>query len=59
MSRKRLCNLADENTRRIWIGVKQMMSCIGEHEMADAMRPECVYRNGICPEMKPCGKIKS
>jgi hypothetical protein len=32
-----------------------MMACIGEHEMADYMRPECVYRNGICPEMKPCG----
>jgi hypothetical protein len=58
MSRKRLCNLADETTQRIWTGVKHMMACIGEHEMADAMRPECVYRNGICPEMKPCGMRK-
>jgi hypothetical protein len=55
MSRKRLCNLADENTRRVWIGVKHEMVRIGEIEMADYMRPECVYRNGICPEMKPCG----
>lgn len=54
MSKKRLCNLADENTRRVWIGVKHEMVRIGEIEMADAMRPECVYRNGICPEMKPC-----
>jgi hypothetical protein len=31
---------------------------IGEVEMANAMRPECVYRNGICPEIKPCGWYK-
>lgn len=53
MSRKRLCNLADPETREIWQVVKAEIAAIGETEMSDAMKSECQYR-GSCHEMKPC-----
>lgn len=54
ISRRRLCKQAHKETREAWV------SFLGElvkHEMELVSRcvPECVYRNGLCPEMNSCG----
>lgn len=54
MSRKRLCNCASEKTREVWQMVKDAVAEV-EPELASCMVRECVYRNGLCPEMFPCG----
>ena len=55
ISRKRLCNQAAKDTREAWQMVKQRIYDEGQVEMAQHMVRECVYRNGLCPEMKCCG----
>lgn len=54
ISRRRLCNCASPETRKAWQLVKDEVSKI-EPELAKCMVRECVYRNGLCPEMFPCG----
>ena len=54
MSRKRLCNKADVNTRDLWSLVKTTMGEV-DSAMFSAMKPECAYR-GRCTEMKPCNE---
>lgn len=54
MSRKRLCSKASPATRKIWNEVKDEMKNI-DPIVAERMLPECAYRHGFCPEMKPCG----
>lgn len=57
ISRKRLCNMASEETRRAWQMVKNSISDI-DPVMAKNMCRECVYR-GFCPEKKPCGYVNT
>lgn len=58
ISRKRLCNCASKETREAWQMVKDRVAeC--EPEMASCMVRECVYRNGLCPEMFSCGYNKT
>ena len=53
ISRKRLCNCASKETREAWELVRQAIKAI-EPELANNMVRECVYRNGMCPEMFTC-----
>lgn len=58
ISRARLCNKAEKDTREIW---KAVVNELWKQEpiLADACVPNCIYRNGICPEMKCCGFCKT
>lgn len=54
VSKKRLCLLASSETRRVWLGVKRAIADV-DPIMAWAMRPECEWCGGFCPEMNGCG----
>lgn len=58
ISRKRLCNQASPETREVWRAIIDKISEV-EPELASVCVRECVYRNGLCPEMKPCGFNKT
>ena len=58
ISRKRLCNCASKETREAWQMVKDEIAKV-EPEVASCMVKECVYRNGLCPEMFSCGYHKT
>lgn len=58
ISRKRLCNCASPETREAWQKVKDEVAKV-EPELAKCMVRECVYRNGLCPEMFPCNYNKT
>ncbi|OSA89105.1 UNVERIFIED_ORG: hypothetical protein B2H93_16750 [Clostridium botulinum] len=58
ISRRRLCNCASPETRQAWQLVKEKISEV-EPELSKCMVRECVYRNGLCPEMFTCGYNKT
>lgn len=58
VSRKRLCNMASVETREEWKKLKAEVAEV-EPEIASCMVRECVYRNGLCPEMMSCGFNKT
>lgn len=58
ISRRRLCNCASPDTRQAWQAVKDEVAKV-EPELAGCMVRECVYRNGLCPEMFTCGYNKT
>lgn len=53
ISQERLCNQADNTTRRLW---QKILNAIGEREpeLRSCCQRKCIYR-GYCPEMKSCG----
>ena len=53
MSKKRLCYASHTKTVAVWSRLRKAMREVSL-DMADAMVPECVYRNGFCPEMREC-----
>lgn len=53
MSRKRLCYNSHPKTVAVWMKLKKAMRKVCPATSA-AMVPDCVYRNGICPELKEC-----
>jgi len=53
ISKVRLCNKAEAETRKIWNEVIKELRKI-EPELANACVPSCCYR-GFCPEFKSCG----
>lgn len=53
ISKVRLCNKAESETRKIWNEVINELRKI-EPELANACVPNCIYR-GFCPEFKSCG----
>lgn len=57
ISKVRLCNKAEFETRTIWREVINELRKI-EPELANACIPNCYYR-GFCPELKSCGLVKS
>ena len=57
ISRARLCNKAEDETRKIWNEVIKELRKI-EPELANACVPNCAYR-GFCPEFKSCGFVNS
>lgn len=50
MSRKRLCYKADRRTVAVWRKLRKALP----PELRYFMVPECVYRNGFCPEFSEC-----
>lgn len=54
ISRKRLCKMAHPETREAWKDFLLELEKV-EPELVSVCVPECVYRNGICPEFKSCG----
>jgi len=57
ISKVRLCNKAETETRKIWNQVIEELRKI-EPELANACVPSCFYR-GFCPEFKSCGVADS
>ena len=53
ISRVRLCNKAELETKKIWNEVITKLKEI-EPELAAACVPNCIYK-GFCPEIKSCG----
>ena len=58
ISRKRLCNQAHPETRAVMEDMKKEVEKVDPF-VAEVMVKECVYRNGFCPEMNPCGYNKT
>jgi len=54
ISRKRLCNMAMPETREAWKAFLCELAKT-EPEIESVCVPECIYRNGFCPEYKTCG----
>lgn len=54
MAHKRLCNQASQETKEV---MQEMVKLAIENnpEFKDVLVPLCVYRNGKCSEMFPCG----
>jgi len=55
--RARLCNKASKETRQLAHLIRNEILNIDYH-LGCVLVPNCVYRNGICPEPKSCGKVK-
>ena len=53
MARKRLCRKSHEATRRVMIGIRDVI-VEWDSDLVYYMVPECVYRFG-CQESNPCG----
>lgn len=58
ISRKRLCNQASKETREAWQKFLDSFKD-DEPELYSVCVPECIYRNGLCPEFKTCGWNKT
>lgn len=58
ISRKRLCCGASTETTQAW---KEVKAIVGQEDaiVASMMVRECVYRNGLCPEVNTCGFNKT
>lgn len=53
VSKKRLCNMAHPETKKVWQDVLLELKNV-DYELYRCCVPNCVYRNGICPEGKNC-----
>ena len=53
VSRKRLCFKSAKKTVAVWTKVKKAFRKV-EPELEPFLVPECVYRNGLCPEFRQC-----
>ena len=53
ISHERLCRQAHVDTRRVWLAVRRAVARV-DPDLARCMVPKCVYRNGHCPELRPC-----
>lgn len=53
ISRKRLCYKAHVKTVAVW---RKLLKAVAKEDpdLAHFMVPECVYRNGHCPELREC-----
>lgn len=58
ISRKRLCTQSHPETRKAW---KEFLESFKdtEPELYNLCVPECVYRNGLCPEINSCNWNKT
>ena len=54
VSRRRYCYQASAETRTVWDLIMQEVKKV-EPELYSVCVKECVYRNGLCPEMNTCG----
>lgn len=53
IARKRLCHQAHTETTRVVGLIKRAVARVDPH-LADVMVPECIYRGGICHELRQC-----
>jgi len=58
VSRRRLCQKADPDTRKVWNAIVDAIKKV-DPIVAEACRPECWWTGERCPELRPCGKCKS
>lgn len=58
ISKKRLCKKASKETAAAW---RQFLDALSEvePELESVCVRECVYRNGVCPEISSCGFTKT
>jgi len=54
IAHKRLCNQASVETRQVMRMICNEVIKVAPY-MKDVLVPLCVYRNGKCAELKPCG----
>jgi hypothetical protein len=54
----RLCKKASKETRELAIAIKEEIKKV-DPDLYMYLVPTCVYRNGICPELKSCGFNKT
>ncbi len=58
MSKKRLCMQAEADTRVVMNLIKKAVYLV-DPDLANHMVPQCLYRNGLCPEKrKPCAHLQ-
>jgi len=57
MSHKRMCMKAHVKTRTVFTDLARCMIEV-DIDLAKELKPTCFYRNGLCPELKPCGVYK-
>lgn len=57
MAKKRLCHQAHPDTLRAMISIKDAVRTV-DPDLVRYMVPQCVYRGGYCPELRPCGKYR-
>ncbi len=57
MAHKRCCSKASAETREVVYYIRDRVREI-DPDLANHMVPQCIYRGGICPEVKPCGYYK-
>ena len=57
MGRKRLCHKASQETREVMVLIRKAM-CTVDPALTRFLVPECVYRGGVCHELKPCGQME-
>jgi hypothetical protein len=58
MARKRLCAKAHIETQNLIHLIRAEVAKV-DLDLVKYMIRECEYRNGYCPELKSCGKIKN
>ena len=51
MARRRLCHKSHSKTVAV---MRKIKKALASHAVADFLVPECVYRNGFCPEFSEC-----
>ncbi len=57
MSKKRLCSQSSIETIQTMKLLRKEIGIV-DPILEKYLVPECVYRNGICSELKPCGQLK-
>jgi len=58
MARKRLCYKADIRTVAWMQRIKSAVQNV-DSDLASVMVPDCIYKNGKCTELKPCGRLQA
>ena len=58
IAKKRLCGQASKETRFIFNALKKEIAKV-DKDLTKFLVPNCIYRGGICPELKPCGYNKT
>ena len=53
IARKRLCNQSHTETIKTMLNIKTAIAEVDPF-LCGFLVPECIYRNGYCPELKPC-----
>ena len=56
-SHKRLCNKAESHTVEFFGQLRDAVAGV-DASLAAQMVPMCVYRNGMCSELRPCGLME-